>query len=86
MVKELENLKAFLDLEFSGPFEYLFKFIVPCEQVGELKAKLPDVKWQSRASKNGRYLSISFKKLVQNSSEVIDIYQGLSTVPGIISL
>jgi len=85
-VKELDNLKAFLDLEFSGPFEYLFKFIVPCEQVRELMSKLPDVSLQSRASKNGKYISISFKKFVQNSSEVIDIYQSLSTVPGIISL
>jgi len=85
-VKELDNLKAFLDLEFSGPFEYLFKFIVPCEQAGELIAKLPDVCLQRKTSKNGKYISISFKKLVQNSSEVIDIYQSLSIVPGIISL
>jgi uncharacterized protein len=86
MVKELENLKAFLDLEYSGPFDYLFKFIVPSEHVDKLRNMFPNIPLQSKTSKNGKYISISFNKLMQNSKEVIDLYQSIADIPGIISL
>ena len=80
------NLKIQLDQAHSWPCIYLFKFIVPSEQQQSLLPLLPPGEIEDRSSKNGKYISLSLKAKVENASQVIEVYQRVAVVPGIISL
>lgn len=85
-MKELIELKKILDEQNDGPFEYLFKFIIPRNSVLDLKAELPNIQFENKESKNGKYISVTFTIFAKTSQEVIDIYEKVANVPGIISL
>jgi hypothetical protein len=72
------------------PAEYLFKFIVPTDA-----AKIQKVEEafdcmgaviKTTKSKTGKFTSISIDVQMKDSQEIIDKYQEVSTVEGIISL
>ncbi|NJM80387.1 MAG: DUF493 domain-containing protein [Flavobacterium sp.] len=72
------------------PTEYLFKFIVPSDKnkvaivedaFNEMGAVI-----NTNQSKTGKYTSVSISVLMKNPQTVIDKYQELSKVEGIISL
>lgn len=83
---DFTKLKELLDSEMEWPAEYMFKFIVPVGQVQLLKALLPTGGWSQRASSNGRYLSVTVNAKFKTSDEVIDIYDKVRHIEGIISL
>ena len=86
-----ERLKAELDINNPvWPAEYLFKFIVPSEP-----AKIKKVEdafdclgavIKTTKSKTGKFTSVSIDVQMKNSQEIIDKYQEVSTIEGIISL
>lgn len=72
------------------PTEYLFKFIVPSDKnkvaivedaFNEMGAVIT-----TNQSKTGKYTSVSISVLMKDPQNVIDKYQELSKVEGIISL
>ncbi len=72
------------------PTEYLFKFIVPTDKnkvaivedaFNEMGAVIT-----TNQSKTGKYTSVSISVLMKSPQAVIDKYQELSKVEGIISL
>lgn len=72
------------------PTEYLFKFIVPSDKnkvttvedaFNEMGAVIT-----TNQSKTGKYTSVSISVLMKSPQAVIDKYQELSKVEGIISL
>lgn len=83
---QLSNLKDLLDREHSWPSSYTFKFIVKRTEL-ELTQRLFELETISlRDSASGKYVSITFSKVVQSSDEVIRVYKMASTIPGLMAL
>ena len=85
-----ERLKVELDNSNTWPAEYLFKFIVPSDpdkikKVQEAFDCLGAV-IKTTKSKTGKFTSISVDVQMKSAQEIIDKYQQVSTVEGIISL
>jgi putative lipoic acid-binding regulatory protein len=85
-----ERLKVELDKSNSWPAEYLFKFIVPSSETNIQKVQdafnCMGAVIKTTKSKTGKFTSISIDLMVKDSQEIIDKYQELSTIEGIVSL
>lgn len=72
------------------PAEYLYKFIVPSdkEKVDRVEDAFNNMGAviKSKKSKTGKYTSVSVNVRMKNPDEVIEKYQFLSDIEGIISL
>lgn len=85
-----ERLKVELDNSNSWPALYLFKFIVPTTEENILKVEdafnCMGAVIKTTKSKTGRFTSISVDVTAKDSQEIIDKYQELATIEGIVSL
>jgi putative lipoic acid-binding regulatory protein len=85
-----ERLKTELDNSNSWPAPYLFKFIVPTNEDNILKVEnafnCMGAVIKTKKSKTGKFTSISVDVTAKDSQEIIDKYQELSTIEGIVSL
>lgn len=81
-----QNFKELLDESYNWPDFYEFKFIVKIGVKDEVLTKLAGFTVIETLSKNGNYISISARKLISSTEEVLDIYASMSKVKGIISL
>lgn len=81
-----ERLKTSLETSQKWPGTYLFKFIVPKDQKAELLALLPPGRIDLKESGSGKYLVVSLASMMDDPSAVVDIYQRVSKVSGIVSL
>ena len=85
-----ERLQLELDNSNTWPATYLFKFIVPTEE-GNVK-KVEDAFNNLGAiitttkSKTGKFTSVSVDVTMNNSQEIIQKYQELAVIEGIVSL
>ncbi|EIA10621.1 DUF493 family protein [Flavobacterium frigoris] len=85
-----ERLKVELDMSNTWPALYLFKFIVPTESDNVKRVELAfdcmGAVIKTTKSKTGKFTSVSIDVQVKDAQEVIDKYQEVSTIKGIISL
>lgn len=81
-----ENFKMKLEELQEFPCTYPFKFIVPAESVGKAMAMFPEGTASKRASKTGKYVSVSADLDMQNAEEIVAIYQKACSIPGIMAL
>ena len=85
-----ERLKVELDMANTWPAEYLFKFIVPTD-TAKIK-KIEDAfdclgaVIKTTKSKTAKFTSISVDVQMKSAQEIIDKYQEVATIEGIISL
>ncbi len=90
MDKDYESLRIRLEKDFSWPSVYLFKFIIPSDnkKIALVESAFPskESKINIRQSANGKYVSISVKEVMLSPSEVIEKYQKLEGIEGLISL
>lgn len=94
MDSKTEDFYNRLKLELASstiwPSEYLFKFIVPTnkEKINTIENSFDNMGAviQTNASKNGKYTSVSVNVTMKNAQTVIDKYQELAIIEGIISL
>lgn len=82
----LHKLKLVLNETVEFPLEYYFKFIVPVSEIHQILFIMQDMVIEQRPSANGNYISVSGKKIVTHSEEIIIIYKRASVIKGIISL
>lgn len=85
-----ERLKVELDNSNTWPAEYLYKFIVPTvdnnvERV-ENAFNCMGAIIKTTKSKTGKFTSISVDVTMKNAQEIIDKYQEVGTIKGIVSL
>ena len=84
------KLKESLDNTTTFPADYLYKFIVPAIATGvqdiEALFKNKQAKISTKASKTGKYISVSVKVKLASSDEIISYYKQASSIEGIISL
>ncbi|WP_310381927.1 DUF493 family protein [Flavobacterium sp.] len=85
-----ERLKTELDRSNTWPAEYLFKFIVPSINDNVLKVEdafnCMGAVIKTTKSKTGKFTSISVDVTMKDAQEIIDKYQELATIKGIVSL
>lgn len=82
----IEGFREKLENEYTFPVVYIFKFIVPLDKQQELEAVLPDGERSYRQSKTNKYVSLTLKKRVESSVEVIEVYKSAYEIEGIIAL
>lgn len=80
------KMKMLLDESYQWPAEYLFKFIVLQTQVDEVIALLGEMQIEQRPSSNGKYVSVNAKKVFHSSEEILQVYQKIKVVKGVIAL
>lgn len=80
------QFKQVLDESHQWPCPYIFKFIVPSENLHLVEAFFPDTNIELRKSKNGKYTSVTVESTMCSSKDVMGIYEKVSTVPGVMSL
>jgi uncharacterized protein len=80
------RLKKLLEEEHSGPFVYLFKFVMPLSAMEGFTKLIPNVEMVSRLSANSQYVSLSFEIEVESASVVVEIYDRVKSIPGLIAL
>lgn len=85
-----KRLKEELANSTIWPSEYLFKFIIPTDnhKIAVIENSFDNMGAviKTNTSKNGKYTSISVNTTMKSAQAVIDKYQELSTIEGIISL
>ena len=84
--EELEAFRKLLDDQYDWPADYLFKFVVPYDQVSKVEALFPDQKVSLRASAKGNYVSVTVTMMLESPDVVVAIYQQASKIPGLLSL
>ena len=87
MENNVQKLKDIIEEHHHWPCRYLFKFIVPVqkkEQILGLFEPKDDI--SLKKSRNGRYVSISARCLINCSEEVLLVYQAAARIKGVISL
>lgn len=83
---DLTKFKALLDDQVTWPEYYAFKFIVKTEQKAQVISLLEEHEITEKHSRNGKYISINSKKLMNSSDDVVAVYHKLSTIKGVITL
>ena len=83
---DFTKFKSLLEEQMTFPDYYTFKFIVNESTKTVVTEALIDHQIEIRTSKNGKYTSITSRKLVNTSHEVIEIYQEIGKIDGVITL
>ncbi len=83
---DINKFKSLLDEQMTWPDYYQFKFIAKTDNKHQVIELLEDHKVVEKLSKNGKYTSISSRKILNSSDEVIEVYQRISKVEGVITL
>ena len=81
-----EKFRELLDQSYQWPDYYDFKFIIKIEEKQNLMVMLTGFTVTENPSKNGNYVALTARKLINNTQEVLDVYEVVSTVKGIMSL
>jgi len=81
-----DSLREKLDQHYSWPSLYTFKFIVPREKVMEVKRLFPKHESTEKNSKNGNYTSVTLQMMMPGSEAVIDVYNLVAKIEGLIAL
>ncbi len=86
LMKDKAQYIDLLNETHTWPVEYLFKFIAKKEFVDQVLEIFPNEEISTNKSKNGNYISFSMKKIVRSAEEVLEIYELIQTIEGVISL
>jgi uncharacterized protein len=81
-----QKFRVLLDESYQWPDYYEFKFIIKTDEKALIIDKLKGFTIQETPSKKGNYTSISARKLMKSTEEVLEIYELMSTIKGVISL
>ncbi len=83
-----EKFRSLLDESYQWPDYYEFKFIIKTDDREQILKHLDAHKFTilERPSEKGNYVSISARKLMKSTDEVIEVYKSMSGIKGLISL
>jgi len=77
-----QTLKAKLEVFETWPHRYTFKFIVPGERRTELEALFAGHEYNLRASRTGKYYSLTCVRDMPDSEAVIQVYERVDEIEG----
>lgn len=75
-----------LDQHHTWPSVYIFKFIVPIGKEVELKSLFPLYITTDKLSTQGNYISVTLQMMMDSSDAVIEVYERVSKIEGLIAL
>ncbi len=81
-----KRLIALLNDQHRWPGTYQFKFIVKSEDADQLRDFFSQDEFLEKKSSAGNYLSITVIKYFQQAEEVMQVYQEVRKMKGVISL
>jgi uncharacterized protein len=81
-----DKFKTLLDESYQWPDYYEFKFIIKTDDKGQILELLQGFTIHETPSKKGNYTSISARKLIHSTDEVIKVYELISPIKGVIPL
>jgi hypothetical protein len=81
-----EKFRELLDQNYQWPDFYTWKFIVKVESQNHVLALLDGHEITVKTSEKGNYVSITSRKLVKTTDEVLEVYSLISKIPGVMSL
>jgi len=84
--KSIESFRQQLENEYEWPALYTFKFIVPKDQIEEVRALFTKHDTSERESSKGAYISLTSRVMAESSEHIIDIYIRANEIEGIIAL
>jgi putative lipoic acid-binding regulatory protein len=82
----LQAFKEKLDQHYAWPVLYVFKFIVPKEQEVTLRDLFPTQSVTEKSSANGNYTSFTIQMMCPSSNVVIEVYEKVENIEGLIAL
>jgi putative lipoic acid-binding regulatory protein len=82
----LRSFREKLDQHHAWPSLYIFKFIVPAGKEVQVKELFPLHTTSERASKQGKYTSVTVQMMMPSAEEVIEIYKKAAGIEGLIAL
>jgi uncharacterized protein len=80
------GLKQLLDNEYIWPSKYIFKFVVRADKLKELKEIVGEEGLSEKESSKGKYISLTIVRNMSSSEEVINFYEKVYVIEGIIAL
>lgn len=84
------SFKDRLDAFHDWPCGYTFKFIVPAAAEREIKnildELLDEAEFSVRASSQGRWVSVTATAVLGSAEEVLEVYESLGGLEGVIAL
>lgn len=81
-----DKFRALVDETYQWPDFYEFKFIVKEADKQPVLDILADHEITETPSKQGTYVSITARKLINSTDEVIDVYLRMAPLKGVMSL
>lgn len=85
-MKENDKFKELLDENYTWPSVYMFKFIVPKDQLKLAKQILLNFEVIEKPSSKGTYVSLTARKELTSSEEVMSVYKKMAIIEGVVSL
>jgi len=82
---DFRGLKTRLD-QMDWPAVYMFKFIVPIDQIAAVSELFEKSDVVTKVSKKGNYISVTAKPLMYSSDKVIEKYKEAFQIKGIMAL
>ena len=86
MNRDTELFKKKLEANHDFPCSYMFKFIVPIRKKEALLNLLPKVDTKIKKSTSNKFISITLNMEIESSDKVIDIYNQVYQVEGLIAM
>jgi hypothetical protein len=86
MANDLHKLKKELQKTHDFPLKYMYKFIVPAGEEHQLKVLFEDAEVSLRPSKNGNYISFTAIRIELTADSIVQCYENLPVINGLISL
>lgn len=82
----MDSFKEKLEAEYQFPTLYMFKFIVPKDNLREVESLFPKAETTVKPSKKGNYVSLTAKIMAGSSDQIIEIYTKANKINGILAL
>lgn len=81
-----EKFRELLEQNYQWPDFYTWKFIVKVDSQSRVEALLVGHDISIKISEKGNYVSITSRKFVQSTDEVLEVYRLMASIPGVMSL
>lgn len=86
MPEKRARFRQTLDDHHQWPCPYIYKFIMPSENLPLFTEIFPDAQLESRTSRSGKYTSVTMVSTMCSADEVMAVYDKAARVPGLMSL
>ncbi len=80
------KFRELLDQNYQWPDYYTWKFIVKVDSHHQVVALLEGHEISIKTSEKGNYISITSRKFVLSTDEVLEVYKLIAAIPGVMSL